>query len=66
MTKPESERIGIVEAVQSAMAGDIRELKDEMKDLTKNVNEVKLTIAKWAGAIIVAVTIGQFALSKFL
>lgn len=59
------------------MANDIKELKDDFKDfkiettenfkgIQSDISELKLQIAKWAGAITVIVVLAQFIIGKLI
>lgn len=66
MTKTEGERIAGLESNQTNMNRSIEEIREDVKEIRSDVVEIKLTIAKWSGAIIVATSLIQLALNKFL
>lgn len=66
MTQSSDDRITKLEANQTNMGDAIKEMKEDIKGIKTDVTEIKLTIAKWSGAIIVATSMIQVALNKFL
>lgn len=73
----EDTRLSRLEVYRENMANDIKDLKEDFKafkvETTENfrglqddIGELKIQIAKWAGAIAVIVIIAQLVISKVI
>ena len=62
----EENRLSILETQRIEMSNNIQELKEDVKDIKADVAELKVSFARWSGGIVVAVSVVQFLLSKFL
>lgn len=73
----EDSRLSKLEVYRENMAKDIKDLKEDFKEfkvettenfkgLQEDIGELKIQIAKWAGAIAVIVIIAQLIISKVI
>ena len=60
------ERLSVVETNNINVSKEIAEIKEDIKDVKDDIVEIKLTIAKWSGGVIVATSLIQIIINKFL